>query len=65
MEDKQKRVKFFLFQEYRTIAREGAEINFKVDNDNIVEYIYISTDLDLKNSEMLPEEGVFISVINK
>ncbi|MCL1929355.1 MAG: MCE family protein [Treponema sp.] len=63
IEEKEKRIKFFIFEDYRTIAREGTKIIFKIDNDNIVKWIDISPDIDFKNSDMLPEEGYFISIM--
>jgi hypothetical protein len=55
IEEKEKIVKFFLFIEYQTIAREGSKIIFKIENDNIVNRIEISPDIDFINSDILPE----------
>ena len=65
VEEKEKRVKFFIFTDYRNIAREGSKIIFKLDNDNIVKWIDISPDIDFENSNILKDEGEFISIIDR
>jgi hypothetical protein len=64
IEEKKNRVKFFIYDDYRTIAREGAKIVFKLDSDNIVRRIEISPDIDFESSSMLPEKGYFIPIID-
>ena len=65
IERQEKTVKLFLFEEYRTIAREGSQIIFRVNNDNKVKRIDIFKDIDFENTIKLPENGSFISIIKR